>query len=147
MTRSFVAARSQFRLSCSGPQADAPEPDDVPDLSAGPLLLHSHGSRFLDTKGGPRINTSAQVLRAADGVPIPRLYGAGNCDLAGPCPRTGPAGRRSGLAITYGYIAGEHVSTLAPGLPQRTRSPPRREPARRRDRDYARNSPTPAGVD
>ncbi len=60
----------------------------------------------IGTKGGPRVNRHAQVLRT-DGRPITGLYAAGNA-MAG---ITGPgypgAGSTIAMAMTFGYIAGE----------------------------------------
>jgi len=59
----------------------------------------------LDTKGGPRIDTRARLLRT-DGEPIPGLYGAGNA-VASPAGQAYWAGGATlGLAATFGWIAG-----------------------------------------
>jgi 3-oxosteroid 1-dehydrogenase len=64
----------------------------------------------LDTKGGPKINTQAQVLDGND-QPIPGLYGAGNCvaSAAGPHGYWGP-GCTVGNALTFGWIAGTNAA-------------------------------------
>jgi succinate dehydrogenase/fumarate reductase flavoprotein subunit len=59
----------------------------------------------LDTKGGPRIDTRARLLRT-DGEPVPGLYGAGNA-VASPAGQAYWAGGTTlGLAVTFGWIAG-----------------------------------------
>lgn len=76
-----------------------------PLRSEGPYHCMLLVAGALDTKGGPRINTNAQILDTAD-EPIPGLYGAGNC-IAGPAGRSywGP-GATIGAGFTFGYIAG-----------------------------------------
>lgn len=63
----------------------------------------------LDTKGGPKINSLAQVLDAHDS-PIPGLYGAGNC-VGSPAGQGywGP-GVTIGSALTFGWIAGTNAA-------------------------------------
>jgi len=63
----------------------------------------------LDTKGGPKTNTRAQVVDG-HGDPIPGLYGAGNC-VASPTGQAywGP-GATIGCGMVYGYIAGREAA-------------------------------------
>jgi 3-oxosteroid 1-dehydrogenase len=68
-------------------------------------VVHGHA----DTCGGPIIDEKAQVL-SSSGVPIPGLYGAGNC-IASPSGRGyWGGGATLGLAVTFGFIAGKNAS-------------------------------------
>jgi hypothetical protein len=61
------------------------------------------------TRGGPEINSSAQVLHAS-GRPIEGLYGAGNCIASPAGGGYWGGGAQIGPAIVYGAIAGEHAA-------------------------------------
>jgi succinate dehydrogenase/fumarate reductase flavoprotein subunit len=85
-----------------------PEQKPNPNLGTiekGPFYALQVHLGAIGTKGGARVDTSAQVLHVR-GVPIPGLYAAGNV-MAG---ITGPgypgAGATIGTAMTFGYIAG-----------------------------------------
>ncbi len=62
-------------------------------------------SGALGTKGGPRTNAKAQVLRATGGV-IPGLYAVGNAMAGVTAMVYGGAGGTLGPGMTFGYIAG-----------------------------------------
>jgi 3-oxosteroid 1-dehydrogenase len=88
-----------------------------PFSSSGPYYCIMLGGGTLDTKGGPVINTNAQVMHVS-GKPIPGLYGAGNC-IASPAGQAyWSGGGTIGPGLVYGYIAGlnaakEKVKALA----------------------------------
>src|SRR5205085_11738753 len=60
------------------PGNETGNPTMYPISESGPYYATILAAGTLDTKGGPRTNTSGQVL-GADGEPIRGLYGVGNC--------------------------------------------------------------------
>lgn len=63
--------------------------------------------------GGPKTNANAQVLNVWGDV-IPRLYVSGNT-MANMAGGTYPGGGATiGPGLTFGYVSGKHVATLAP---------------------------------
>ena len=66
-------------------------------------------SGALGTKGGPKTNTKAQVLRATGGV-ITGLYAVGNAMAGATAMVYGGAGGTLGPGMTFGYIAGKSAA-------------------------------------
>jgi len=90
------------------PQNDKPNQMMYPISLTGPFYAVLIGGGALDTKGGPKTNTDAQVVDHA-GRPIPRLYGAGNC-VASPAGQAyWSGGGTIAPAMTFGAIAARHA--------------------------------------
>ena len=91
------------------PGNDKPNRTMYPIRSNGPYYAVMIGAGTLDTKGGPKINASGQVLDADD-RPIGGLYGAGNC-VGSPAGQGYWAGGSTlGPALTFGALAGRHAA-------------------------------------
>ena len=80
-----------------------------PFAKHGPYHCIVLGPAALDTKGSPITDEKAQVLFQS-GQPIPGVFGAGNC-VASPAGQAyWGAGGTIGVALTFGYIAGEQAT-------------------------------------
>ena len=105
----FGRGEDPISMVWSQPHRDKAKKTMAPFTEQGPYHCILLVAGALDTKGGPKINTKAQVIDGRKN-PIPGLYGAGNC-VASPTGRSywGP-GATIGSAMIYGYIAGREAA-------------------------------------
>lgn len=85
--------------------------------SEGPYYAVVVKTTTIGTMGGLKTDTSAQVLRAADGQPLPGLYAAGEVANGGFYYQEYPAsGSSISMSITYGREAGKNAAAYAKGI-------------------------------
>ncbi|MBB4678325.1 FAD-dependent oxidoreductase [Crossiella cryophila] len=110
--------RGSFAYDRHGGDPNAPHPNLGP-LTEPPFTAMPVQAGLVGTKGGPRVDAHARVLRWDDS-PINGLYAAGNAMAAPIGPGTVSAGATIGSALTWGWIAGATTSG-----PHRTPAVPR----------------------
>jgi len=91
----------------NGPVAEAPSgpnPTMYPLGDTGPYYAALVTGGTLDTKGGPKATPDGQVL-GADGLPIPGLYGVGNCVASVSGRAYWAGGATLGPIIAFAYRA------------------------------------------
>ncbi|MBA1205000.1 FAD-dependent oxidoreductase [Pseudomonas capeferrum] len=79
-------------------------------LRKGPYYAMRLDAGDIGTKGGLLTNAQAQVVRE-DSSPIPGLYAIGNCSASVMGTSYPGAGGTLGPAMTFGYIAANHLAT------------------------------------
>ncbi len=100
-------ARGESAYDCYNGDRSLPKPfATLGALKGVPFHAIRLVSGALGTKGGPKTNTSAQVLDPRGRV-IPGLYAAGNTMAGSTGMVYGGAGGTLGPGMTFGYIAGE----------------------------------------
>jgi 3-oxosteroid 1-dehydrogenase len=87
------------------PENPFPNPTMHPLTDDGPYFALILAPGALDTNGGPVIDERGRII-GADGTPIPKLFGAGNCVASLARDAYWAAGATLGAAITFGAIAG-----------------------------------------
>ena len=107
----FRRGETRTQRARSGPprSAEFPNPTMHPFDHGGPWRAVLLVAGTLDTKGGPMIDPNGRIVRP-DGTAITGLYGAGNC-VASPAGQAyWGGGSTLGLAVTFGWLAGEHAA-------------------------------------
>lgn len=94
----------------AGPTRDGmPSGTMHPISPTGPYYCVILGPGALDTKGGPVTDEHARVV-GVDGMPIPGLYGAGNCVASAAGQAYWGPGGTVGPALAFGYLGGRHAA-------------------------------------
>jgi hypothetical protein len=105
----FHRGEKPVQLLFNGPVKDEPgrtNPTMWPISSGGPYYASLITGGTLDTKGGPRTNTQAQVLDDT-GRPIPGLYGVGNCVASASAQAYWAGGATLGPIIAFAHRAAQ----------------------------------------
>lgn len=110
----FGRGSTPIEVDTSGPRRPGSHPNATmyPLSPTGPYFAILVAAGTLDTKGGPRVDPVGRMLRK-DGTPVRRLYGAGNCVASPAGDAYWSGGNTLGLAVTFGYLAGQAVSQEA----------------------------------
>jgi 3-oxosteroid 1-dehydrogenase len=100
------------------------DPSVQPNPCLGPILKPPFYALKLDageigTKGGLLTDPHARVLDAGH-QPIPGLYAAGNTSASITGPSYPGAGATLGPAMTFGYIAANHIAAQAQAAADKT---------------------------
>jgi hypothetical protein len=105
----FHRGEKPVQLLFNGVVKDEPgrtNPTMWPISSSGPYYASLVTGGTLDTKGGPRTNTDAQVLDDT-GTPIPGLYGVGNCVASPSAQAYWAGGATLGPIIAFAHRAAQ----------------------------------------
>ncbi|MCW2703445.1 MAG: FAD-binding protein, partial [Blastococcus sp.] len=105
----FHRGEKPVQLLFNGSVKDEPgrtNPTMWPISSSGPYYASLVTGGTLDTKGGPRTNTEAQVLDDT-GRPIPGLYGVGNCVASASAQAYWAGGATLGPIIAFAHRAAQ----------------------------------------
>lgn len=109
--RGGAAYDSEWHAVFSPRRPDSPWPPNPypsvtmhPFRDEGPYYAIILAAGALDTNGGPLIDAGARVLNG-QGLPIPGLYGAGNCIASPSRDAYYGAGHTLAMSLTFAYIA------------------------------------------
>jgi predicted oxidoreductase len=85
-------------------ESASPNPTMFPLADSGPYYAALVTGGTLDTKGGPLTNSDGQVLNDS-GMPIPGLYGVGNCVASASARAYWAGGGTLGPILAFAYRA------------------------------------------
>lgn len=105
----FGRGASAWDLNRGGDPTHKPNPT-LGTIEKAPFYAMPFKASFLGTKGGPRTNEKAEVLKEDD-QPIPGLYAAGNVMANSFGSKGVGAGTTLGPCLTWGYIAGLNAAS------------------------------------
>jgi hypothetical protein len=107
----FHRGESAIELFMHGDRAadnDLPNPTMYPLAGEGPYHATILAPGAIDTKGGPQVNERLQILDGA-GVPVPGLYGIGNCVASASGQAYWSGGSTWGPYVTFGHVAARSI--------------------------------------
>jgi 3-oxosteroid 1-dehydrogenase len=103
----FHRGERQVELLFNGnvaPKPSAPNPTMFPISEEGPFYAALLTGGNLDTKGGPKTNVAGQLVDDED-VPIPGLYGVGNCVASASARAYWAGGATIGPILAFAHLA------------------------------------------
>jgi 3-oxosteroid 1-dehydrogenase len=103
----FHRGERQVELLFNGnvaPKPSAPNPTMFPISEEGPFYAAVLTGGNLDTKGGPKTNVAGQLVDDED-VPIPGLYGVGNCVASASARAYWAGGATIGPILAFAHLA------------------------------------------
>jgi len=108
----FHRGESAIELLMHGGRADdndLPNETMYPLAAEGPYYATILAPGSIETKGGPKVNPSMQILDGLD-VPVPGLYGVGNCVASASGQAYWSGGSTWGPYVGFGLVAARSIA-------------------------------------
>jgi succinate dehydrogenase/fumarate reductase flavoprotein subunit len=108
----FHRGESAIELLMHGGRADdndLPNETMYPLAAEGPYYATILAPGSIETKGGPKVNTSMQILDGLD-EPVPGLYGVGNCVASASGQAYWSGGSTWGPYVGFGLVAARSIA-------------------------------------